>query len=131
LTLTAIAAGGEPAPWSDAGRMTVHVIYREHVLDLDYTLDQRQSTTYLTELAEDFFTPSPLVWLPFEVVFSQSKLRHLIDRDAVDDVDRRVFYDILADTLQALDDMHDRLCGAVVTPDILDRARRRFKVFLP
>ena len=130
LTLLAISAGGEPVPWSDVNRMSVHVVYREHVLDLDYRLDSGRSADYLAGLVADFFTPSPLVWLPFEVVFTQAKLRKIIDKDEVDEADRIVFYESMAESLQAAD-MQAELTGAVVTPDILDRARRRFRVFLP
>ncbi|MCB2147102.1 MAG: exodeoxyribonuclease V subunit gamma [Deltaproteobacteria bacterium] len=131
LTLMAISAGGEPCPWSDVNRMAVHVIYREHVLNLDYTLDPKQSADYLTGLVKDFFTPSPLAWLPFETVFDQPGLRTLIGLDTVDDADRHVFYEALSETMQATADLRAELTRAVVTADILDRARQRFRVFLP
>jgi hypothetical protein len=69
----AICAGGEPVPWSDAGRMTVHVVYREHVLNLEYSMDPVQSAAYLAGLVGDFFRHSPLIWLPFETLFSDSR----------------------------------------------------------
>ena len=131
LTLMAISAGGEPYPWSDVNRMAVHVIYRDHVLNLDYTLDPKRSADYLTGLVKDFFTPSPLAWLPFETLFAQAGLRTLIGLDRVDDADRHVFYESLSETMQAATDLRAELTGAVVTADILDRARRRFRVFLP
>ena len=81
LTLMAIAAGGEPYPWSDVNRMAVHVVYREHVLNLDYTVDPRRSADYLAGLVEDFFSPSPLEWLPFETLFADAGLRARIGQD--------------------------------------------------
>ncbi len=131
LTLMAISAGGEPVPWSDVNRMRVHVVYREHVLNLDYTLDPGRSADYLAGLVGDFSTPSPLAWLPFEVVFSQAKLRNMVGQDEVDEADRQVFYESMAESLLSAADMRAELTGAVVTPDILDRARGRFRVFLP
>ncbi len=131
LTLMAIATGGEPYPWSDVDRMAVHVIYREHVMTLDYTLDPMRSTDYLTGLVQDFLTPSPLEWLPFEALFSQAGLRAFLDQDSVNDVDRKVFCEAMAESMHATADIRAQMTGAVVTPGILDRARRRFKVFLP
>jgi exodeoxyribonuclease V gamma subunit len=131
LTLMAISAGGEPYPWSDLDRMRLHVIYREHVLDLGYRLDPVRSADYLTGLVADFLNPSPLVWLPFETFFTNAGLRALIDQDAVDDADRRVVYESMAETMQTTGDIRAELTGAVVTVDILDLARRRFRVFLP
>jgi hypothetical protein len=131
LTLMAIATGGEPYPWSDVNRMAVHVIYREHVLNLEYTLGPTRSADYLAGLVGDFFSPSPLEWLPFETLFTNAGLRAFIGHDEVDDADRQAFFESLAETMQAAVDMRTELTGAVVTPGILDRARRRFKVFLP
>jgi hypothetical protein len=131
LTLMAISSGGEPYPWSEVNRMTMHVIYREHVLNLDYELDPTRSADYLTGLVGDFFSPSPLEWLPFETLFSHAGLRAFIGQDGVDDADRKAFFESLAETMQAAADMRIELTGAVVTPDTLARARRRFRVFLP
>ena len=108
LTLMAISAGDEPYPWSDVNRMTVHVIYREHVLNLDYTLDPKRSAEYLNGLVKDFFTPSPLAWLPFETLFAQAGLRTLIGQDGVDDADRHAFYESLSETMRAAADIAGR-----------------------
>jgi hypothetical protein len=131
LTLMAISCGGEPYPWSKFKRMTLHVVYREHVLNLNYELDPTRSAEYLTGLVGEFFAPLPLVWLPFETLFAHAGLRAIIGQDEVDDADRLAFNQSLAEALQTFDDMRIELTGAVVTPDILDRARQRFKVFLP
>jgi hypothetical protein len=131
LTLMAIAAGGEPYPWSDVKRVAMNVIYREHVLNLDYTVDPKRSADYLAGLVGDFFSPSPLEWLPFETVFADAGLRAFIGQDRVDDADRKAFHELLAGTMQAAADVRTELTGAVATPGILDRARRRFRVFLP
>jgi hypothetical protein len=130
LTLMAIATGDEPYPWSEVNRMAVHVIYREHVLSLDYTLDPRRSKDYLAGLVEDFLSPSPLVWLPFETLFADAGLRALIGQDTVDDADRKIFFETMTETMPTAG-LQTELTGAVVTLDILDRARRRFRVFLP
>ncbi|BBO67140.1 hypothetical protein DSCA_10700 [Desulfosarcina alkanivorans] len=131
LTLLAASAGGGPVPWSDTQPMTVHIIYRAHVLDLTYTLDRGRSAAYLAGLAGDFFSPSPLVWLPFETIFANRDLRSLVAQDEIDDAGRRAFYQSLAESLQEEADVHAELAGATLTTDILDRARRRFRVFLP
>jgi hypothetical protein len=111
--------------------MAVHVFYREHVLNLDYTVDPKRSADYLAGLVEDFFSPWPLEWLPFETLFADASLRAFIGQDGVDDAHRQAFHESLAETMQAAADVRTELTGAVVTPGILDRARRRFKVFLP
>jgi exodeoxyribonuclease V gamma subunit len=131
LTLMAASAGEEPVPWSEAARMSVHVIYREHVLTLDYSIDPGRWVTCLAALAGDFFSPLPLLWLPFEVIFANSDLRMLIDQEEVNDAERRVFYETMAERMQEEGDMLAELTGATLTPDVLDRARRRFRVFLP
>lgn len=131
LTLAAICAGGEPVPWSDGNRMAVHLVYREHVLDLDYRLDPGRCTDYLKALAGDFLTSSPLLWLPFETIFTRTGLRDAIGQEAIDDIDRKVFYESMAETMNAEAGIMGDLAKAVVTPDILDRARRRFRIFLP
>jgi hypothetical protein len=109
----------------------MHVIYREHVLNLDYTVDPKRSEDYLAGLVGDFFSPSPLEWLPVETLFADAGLRAFIGQDRVDDADRKAFHESLAETMQAASDVRTELTGAVVTPGILDRARRRFRVFLP
>ena len=131
LTLMAICAGGESYPWSDVNRMTMHVVYRKHVLNLDYRLDPGRSADYLSGLVEDFFSPSPLVWLPFETLFNDPGLLRFIDRETVNAGDSAAFYAAMAETMQAAADIPVELTGAVVTRDILNRARRRFRVFLP
>jgi hypothetical protein len=93
-------------------------------------VDPKRSADYLAGLVEDFFSPWPLEWLPFETLFADAGLRARIGQDEVDDVDRKAFFESLTETLQAAD-LRTKLAGAVVAPDILDRARRRFKVFLP
>jgi hypothetical protein len=55
----------------------------------------------------------------------------LIDQDEVNDAERRVFYESMAECMQEEADMQAELTGATLTPDVLDRARRRFRVFLP
>ena len=131
LALLAASAGGEPVPWSDTHRMTVHVVYRTHVLDLAYSAGPGRSAAYLAGLARDFFSPSPLVWLPFETIFTNRGLRSLIAQDVVGDAERREFYQSMALCMHGEEDVQAELTGATLTADILDRARRRFRVFLP
>lgn len=131
LTFMAIAASGESYPWSDVNRMAVHVVYRAHVLNLDYTVDPKRSADYLAGLVEDFFSPSPLEWLPFETLFADAGLRAFIGQDGVQDADRQAFHESMAETMHAAADLRIQLTGAVVTSSILDRARRRFRMFLP
>jgi exodeoxyribonuclease V gamma subunit len=131
LTLMAASAGDAPAPWLDAGRIRMHVVYRTQVLNLDYSLDPDRSSAYLAGLASEFLSPLPPVWLPFEIVFANGDLRSLIDQDAVSDQERSFFNDALAEAMQAETDVQAELTGATLTPDSLDRARRRFRVFLP
>jgi hypothetical protein len=76
-------------------------------------------------------SPLPPVWLPFEIIFANGDLRSLIDQDAVSDQERSFFTDALAERMQEEGDMLAELTGATLTPDVLDRARRRFRVFLP
>lgn len=129
LTLMAISASGEAYPWSDVNTMAVHVVYREHVLNLEYTLPPQRSTRYLAELVDDFLNPLPLLWLPFETIFNHNQLRAYINQDAVDDLDRKAFFESLSEIMNTSADMQSELVGAMLTGDILDRARQRFRIF--
>lgn len=131
LTLMALSAGGQAVPWSDCSRMNLHIVYREHVINLDYSLEPTRCASYLSGLLKDFFTPFPLVWLPFETIFYRADLRTAIGREDGGDAQRRMFRASMDETFRATADVWADLTGAMVTPDILERARRRFSVFLP
>lgn len=130
LGLMALSAGKASCPWSAADRITLHVVYQEHVLELDYPLASRPCYDYLTGLISAFFAPAPLIWLPLEPIFSTPGLRAMIEKDTVTSTDRQVFYETMIDAKQKAADTRIQLTGAVVTPDILERARQRFRVFV-
>lgn len=77
-----------------------------------------------------YFTPSPLLWLPFETVFGTKALRERV-AGPDDALGRETFYWAMTDAMLAETNLMAQMAGAVVTPDILDHARRRFAVFLP
>ncbi|MGA6927189.1 MAG: hypothetical protein WBY88_15990, partial [Desulfosarcina sp.] len=131
LTLMAIAAGGRLAPSYEIDRVTLHVVYRGHVLDLDYALDPGRCADYLSGLVKAFFSFSPLAWLPFEPIFSNPLLRSFIARETVNETHRRMFRSSMTEMLKNEPDAWTELTGALVTPDILERARQRFRIFLP
>jgi len=129
LTCMALSAAGPACPWSGEDKITVHAVYHSRVIGRYYDLEPRRSAAYLSALLEDFFTPTPLLWLPFTTVFDRKELRALIVKDGIDPIDREQFCLILQAELKAAVDLQAELTGAVVTTDILDRARRRFRVF--
>jgi len=131
LILMAVAASGQPYPWSDAQRMTVHVAYREHLQHHPYRLKPDACRIYLEMLVEDFFTLSPMAWLPFETVFGQRSLLRYIKQDDVSDVDAQAFAQSMQEAMQETLDPVTQLYGATVPPNILDLARRRLRAFLP
>lgn len=131
LTLMALSAAEQPNPWSEGGRVTLHVIYREHLLSLSYGLDPGRSAAYLAGLVDDVLTPSPLVWLPFERLLADPGLRAAIGGEEGGGLHGGTFFEALLEAFTAADDVTAQLTGAVVTPDILVRARRRFGVFVP
>lgn len=130
LTLMAIAASEASYPWSGAGRITLHVGYREHVQDHDYSINPGKCRSYLQTLVEDFFSSSPMVWLPFGTVFGRRSLRWYIEQDHVTDKDHRTFAEAMIGEMQEALDPVTELYGASVPSTILDLARRRFRVFL-
>jgi hypothetical protein len=131
LTAMAIFAGGQSTALSDANRLTIHLVTGEHVKTLHYQLDHRRSSDYLARLVDDLLTPTPLLWLPFERLFEDRHLRARILKASIDDGDRNAFFESLSRIKQASADIKADLTGATLTADILDRARRRFRVFAP
>ncbi|HSO19535.1 MAG TPA: exodeoxyribonuclease V subunit gamma [Desulfosarcina sp.] len=127
LGLMAIAAGKGVCPWSGAGRVMLHTVYRSRVFSLAHELDPAECRSYYIALLEDFLNPWPLVWLPFETVAGRKAWRSLIAADAVSDAAREAFRRSMAEAMQEAADGLAELTGAVVTDDILDRARRRFR----
>ncbi|WP_319525559.1 exodeoxyribonuclease V subunit gamma [uncultured Desulfosarcina sp.] len=130
LTLMALSAGDCPCPWSGASRMNLHVAYRSRVLSRQYALDVQSSKTYLTDLLKAFFAPLPVLWLPFTTVFDHKDLRAWIIADEIDDGARAAFYLTLQEIMRTTADLRSQMAGAMLSPDILDRARQRFRVFV-
>jgi hypothetical protein len=108
----------------------LHVAYRSRVLSRQYTLNAQGSRDYLTSLLKDFFTPLPLLWLPFTTVFDHKDLRASIIADEIDAGDRAIFFLTLQEMMRTTADLRSEMAGAVLAPDILDRARQRFRVFV-
>lgn len=130
LILMALATGGSSCPWSGADRVHLHVVYRSRVLSRQYALNVQRSNNYLTALLKDFFTPLPLLWLPFATVFDHKELRASIIADEIDAGDREAFFLTLQEIMRTTADMRTEMAGAVLATDILDRARQRFRVFV-
>jgi exodeoxyribonuclease V gamma subunit len=131
LSLMAISASGACHPWHAAERITLHVVYQGHVQAFPYPLDRGLSGDYLSRLIGDLYSPSSLVWLPFETIIQSRELLGFIEEPRVDDDQRRMFFEIMTEHLKTVTDPTVELTGAVVPPDCLDRARRRFRAFLP
>ncbi|BBO73361.1 hypothetical protein DSCW_07780 [Desulfosarcina widdelii] len=130
LTLMALAVGGSSCPWSGANHIHLHVAYRSRVLSRQYELSARRSGIYMAALLKDFFTPLPLLWLPFTTVFDNRDLRDWIIADEIEGSDRAAFFLTLQEIMRTTADMRAEMAGAVLAPDILDRARQRFRVFV-
>jgi len=130
LTLMALSAGDSPCPWSGADRVHLHVAYRSRVLSRQYALNAQRSRDYFTSLLKDFFTPLPLLWLTFTTVFDHKDLRASIAADEIDPADRAIFFLTLQEIMRTTADLRSEMAGAVLVPDILDRARQRFRVFV-
>ena len=131
LTFMAIAASGETYPWADAGMITLHVGYRRHMQHLQYALNPDGCRSYIQELVKDFFTSSPMIWLPFETVFGTRSLLQHIKQDDVNDIDCQAFAESMERAMQEALDPVTELYNATVPPNILELARMRFRVFLP
>lgn len=129
LTLMALSAGEVSCPWSEAARVHLHMAYRSRVLTRQYTLNAQRSNTYLRTLLNDFLTSVPLLWLPFTTVFDHKDLRNSIIADEIEDADRATFFLTLQEIMRTTADLRSEMAGAVLPPDILDRARQRFRVF--
>jgi len=130
LTLMALSAGDSPFPWSGTNQVHLHMAYRSRVMTRKYALDAQRSKTYLRHLAKDFLTPLPLLWLPFTTVFDHKDLRALIAADEIGNDDREAFFLTLQEIMRTTADLRSEMAGALLPPDILDRARQRFRVFV-
>ena len=122
---------GKSRIFADANRLTVNVVYREQVLQHAYRFEKDRCRVYLQQLVEDFFTPAPMVWLPFGTIFGHRSLLRYVKQDEISDLDRQSFAGALQEAMQEADDPLNELFDATVPPDILDLARRRFRLFLP
>lgn len=130
LTLMALSAGDAPCPWSGADRVHLHVAYRSRVLSRQYALNAQRSGAYLTTLLKEFLIPLPVLWLPFTTVFDHRDLRASIVAEEIGDVDRTLFHLTLLEIMRTTADLRTQMVGAVLAPDILDKARQRFRVFV-
>jgi hypothetical protein len=127
----ALSAGGDVRMQPAVEQLTVHIVYQDRLRVFRYHLDTRRSRAYLSDLLDDFMTPRPLWWLPFATVSQDKVLRAAVTADRIDAAARAIFFDILGRAYTEQVDIRASLAGAVVTPDILDRARRRFGALFP
>jgi hypothetical protein len=129
LAINSVAGEGRSTGFT-FGRLTIHIVYRDQLKSFDYRLDPERSRAYLADLASDFFSPLPLLWLPFETICGKSALRKAITSETTDAVAQVAFHQLMIEQFTDSVDMQAELAGAVVTPDILDHARRRLRIFL-
>ncbi len=130
LAFMVLCAGSAASPLVIGNQVVIHIAYRQGVQRFEYRLHPELARRYLTDLAVDFYTLSPLVWLPFASVVGQTGLRRGIVAERIGAADRTVFYASMTALYAENADTIAGLAGAAVPPDIIDIARRRFRIFL-
>jgi exodeoxyribonuclease V gamma subunit len=133
LTFMAISSGsvtGGDNPFA-SGLMTIHIAYQDGLKAMQYRVGPNRAQGYLADLIDDFCDPLPLLWLPFEAICREKALREAIATETAGGREPDIFFRSMTELHAENTDIQTDLAGAVVTPDILDHARRRLGIFVP
>lgn len=121
--------GEESRQWIGTSAMTLHVVYREKLVEWSYQFDPETARIYLTDLVSDYLNQSMSAWLPFETVTKLSVRPHKIADDKIDDLVRKHFAVELEDAYSTVEDYLIRITKPTIPFDAFDRVRGRFKIF--
>jgi len=122
-------SGEDSCRWIGTSGITLHVVYREKLVEWTYKFDRETARMYLNDLVSDYLNQSLAAWLPFEIISKLQVRPHKGPDDAVDDLIREQFFIELEGAYSEVDDYLIRIAKPAIPLDAFDRVRRRFKIF--
>ncbi|RLB85543.1 MAG: hypothetical protein DRH24_01790 [Deltaproteobacteria bacterium] len=109
--------------------ITLHMVYREILVEWTYKFDQETARMYLVDLVSDYLNQAMAAWLPFEIISKLSIQPHKVPDDKIDDLIREHFILELEDAYSEVDDYLIRITRPTIPLDAFDMAKGRFKLF--
>jgi hypothetical protein len=122
-------SGEESRQWIGTSAMTLHVVYREKLVEWSYQFDPETARIYLTDLVADYLNQSMSAWLPFATATKLAIWPHKMADDQIDDLVRKNFAVELNDAYATVEDYLVRITKPAIPLDAFDRVRGRFKIF--
>jgi exonuclease V gamma subunit len=121
--------GDESCQWMGTSGMTLHIVYREKIVEWNYKFDPEAAGMYLADLISDYLNQAMSAWLPFEPVTKLSIKPHKTKDHEIEDFIRKNFAVELEDAYSGLEDYLIQITKPVIPFDAFDMVRRRFKIF--
>ena len=109
--------------------ITLHMVYREKLVEWTYKFDQETARMYLVDLVSDYLNQSMAAWLPFETISKLSIRPHKVPDDKIDDLIREHFILELEDAYSEVDDYLIRITKPTIPLDAFDMVQGRLKIF--
>lgn len=114
--------------WFGNGTFTVHLIYKNRILERTYHFDKDRAIAYLERLLADYSDSSTIEWLPFDAVLDANILKIMADSDP-DNSHRQIFQSHIQDCRDQMMDFNQRLIDARIPGNALETAQQRLAVF--
>ena len=121
--------GKESCQWVGTSGITLHIVYREKLVEWTYKFDQETARMYLIDLVSDYLNQSIAAWLPFEIISKLPVKPHKVPDDEIDDLIREQFVLELEDAYSEVDDYLIRITKPTIPLDAFDKVQGRFKIF--
>jgi len=121
--------GKESCQWIGSSGITLHIVYREKLVEWNYKFDQETAGMYLIDLVSDYLNQSTAAWLPFEIISKLPVQPHKVPDDEIDDLIREYFILELEDAYSEVDDYLIRITKPAIPLDAFDMVRERLKIF--
>jgi exonuclease V gamma subunit len=121
--------GEESCRWIGTSGVTLHIAYREKLLEWTYAFDRETARTYLTRLISNYLNQSMSAWLPFGALSKLSIKPHKMPDDEIDSLVRKYFAIELEEAFAEQKDYLIRITKPTIPPDAFDMVRGRFKIF--
>ena len=122
-------AGKESRRLIGSSGITLHMVYRETLVEWTYKFDQETAGMYLADLVSDYLNQSMMAWLPFEIISKLSIQPHKVPDHKIDDLIRENFILELEDAYSEVDDYLIRITKPTIPLDAFNRVQGRLKIF--
>ncbi len=121
--------GKESCQWIGTSGITLHMVYREKLVEWTYKSDQETARMYLIDLVSDYLNQSRAAWLPFEIISKLSIQPHKVPDDKIDALIREHFILELKDAYSEVEDYLIRITRPTIPLDAFDMVKGRLKIF--